>query len=107
MLLIGLTVVVAATAYAQIELNAWNRPFYDALSHKNVPVFLAQLGVFAELPLVLLILNVGQAWLDRKMQAGLARRPCGKSFKRMARSAARSPRVVRRRDRRKPGPANS
>ena len=28
----GLLVVVAATAYMQIRLNAWNRPFYDALT---------------------------------------------------------------------------
>ncbi|HYC10474.1 MAG TPA: hypothetical protein VEC10_12605, partial [Steroidobacteraceae bacterium] len=37
-----LVVVIAATAYMQIQLNAWNRPFYDALTHKDVPGFLRQ-----------------------------------------------------------------
>jgi putative ATP-binding cassette transporter len=33
MLAAGLVLVVAATAYLQIRLNAWNQPFYDALTH--------------------------------------------------------------------------
>jgi putative ATP-binding cassette transporter len=61
----GLVAVVAATAYTQIRLNAWNRPFYDALTHKDIPAFITQLGVFAELAAILLGLNVGQVWLNQ------------------------------------------
>ena len=33
--------VVAATAYGQIRLNNWNKPFYDALSHREFAQFLS------------------------------------------------------------------
>ena len=65
-MLVALVAVVGATAYAQILLNAWNQPFYDALSRKDVSAFIVQLGVFAELAGVLLVLNVAQAWLNLK-----------------------------------------
>jgi len=65
-LLIALIAVVGASAYAQVLLNAWNQPFYDALSRKDVAEFVTQLGVFAELAGVLLVLNVAQAWLNLK-----------------------------------------
>ena len=61
----GLLLVIGATAYGQIELNAWNRPFYNALSHKELPEALLQLGVFAFIAGALLILNVAQTWLNQ------------------------------------------
>jgi putative ATP-binding cassette transporter len=70
-------IVVALTAVAQIRLNAWNKPFYDALSLKDFGGFLYQLLVFAELAGALLILNVAQAWLREmsklKLREGLTR----------------------------------
>jgi putative ATP-binding cassette transporter len=66
MLLLALVVVVGATAYAQIRLNAWNQPFYDAVSHKDIAAFFDQLLVFAELAGILLVLNVAQTWLNQK-----------------------------------------
>jgi putative ATP-binding cassette transporter len=65
MLTVGLVLVVAATAYMQIRLNAWNQPFYDALTHKDMPAFIRQLRVFGELAAILLVLNVGQVWLNQ------------------------------------------
>jgi putative ATP-binding cassette transporter len=67
----GICTVVSLTAYAQIELNAWNKPFYDALSLKDFAGFLHQLWVFAVLAGALLTLNVAQAWLREmtKMKA--------------------------------------
>ena len=62
----ALIAVVGATAYAQVRLNAWNEPFYDALAHKNFSEFVQQLIVFAELAGVLLALNVAQMWLNQK-----------------------------------------
>ncbi|MFT3987860.1 ABC transporter ATP-binding protein/permease [Aestuariivirga sp.] len=55
--------VVGATAWFQIKLNAWNQPFYDAITKRNMDGFLEQLGVFAKLAAFLLALNVAQAWL--------------------------------------------
>jgi putative ATP-binding cassette transporter len=61
----GIITVIAATAYAQIRLNAWNQPFYDALTRKDPSAFIAQLGVFAKLALALLFLNVLQVWFTQ------------------------------------------
>ena len=66
MLLVALVGVVGATAYAQIRLNAWNQPFYDALAHKDMSDFVTQLGVFAIVAGALLVLNVAQTWLNQK-----------------------------------------
>ena len=72
-LLLGvvLVVVVGATAFGQIKLNAWNRPFYDALAHKNLDEFLVQLMVFGTIAGGLLVLNVAQAWLNQKAKVKL------------------------------------
>ncbi|HUI21376.1 MAG TPA: ABC transporter ATP-binding protein/permease [Methylocella sp.] len=73
----SICVVVGLTAFLQIQLNAWNRPFYDALSLKDFPEFLHQLLVFLEIAGALLILNVAQAWLRErtklKLREGLTR----------------------------------
>src|SRR5579871_3844611 len=65
MLAVSLVAIVGATAYAQVRLNAWNQPFYNALSHKDVSEFVEQLGVFGLLAGGLLILNVFQMWLNQ------------------------------------------
>jgi putative ATP-binding cassette transporter len=65
MLAVALVAVVGATAYMQIRLNAWNGPFYNALTRKDTPLFVEQLGVFAELAGMLLVLNVAQMWLNQ------------------------------------------
>jgi vitamin B12/bleomycin/antimicrobial peptide transport system ATP-binding/permease protein len=67
----GLVAVVGATAYSQVRLNAWNQPFYNALARKDIPVFIGQLGVFAALAGVLLILNVAQMWLNQSSKVVL------------------------------------
>jgi putative ATP-binding cassette transporter len=73
----ALFVVVAVTAYGQIRLNDWNQPFYDALSHHDLPQFVRQLGVFGLIAGALLVLNVGQRWLGEtlklRLRQGLAR----------------------------------
>jgi vitamin B12/bleomycin/antimicrobial peptide transport system ATP-binding/permease protein len=33
---VALVAVIGATAFGQIRLNAWNRPFYDALTRKDL-----------------------------------------------------------------------
>lgn len=61
----GLVAVVAGIAFMQIRLNAWNQPFYDALTRKDTSDFIRQLGVFAQLAAILLVLNVSQVWLNQ------------------------------------------
>jgi vitamin B12/bleomycin/antimicrobial peptide transport system ATP-binding/permease protein len=74
---IALVAVIGATAYGQIRLNAWNRPFYDALARKDLQEFLSQLGVFGVIAGALLVLNVVQTWLTQatkvKLREGLVR----------------------------------
>ena len=67
----GLFVVVIASAYGQIRLNSWNKPFYDALSHHDFPAFLRQLVVFSIITGFLLLLNVGQRWLSETLKLKL------------------------------------
>ncbi|MBV8225733.1 MAG: ABC transporter ATP-binding protein/permease [Verrucomicrobia bacterium] len=72
-LLLGVCVVavIGLTAFGQIRLNAWNKPFYDALARIDLRAFLQQLGVFAVIAGGLLVLNVLQAWLNQAMKVKL------------------------------------
>jgi putative ATP-binding cassette transporter len=78
-LLLGaaLVSVIAATAFGQIRLNAWNQPFYNALQRRDLHGFLAQLVIFCIIAGTLLILNVAQVWLNQatkvKLREGLVR----------------------------------
>src|ERR1700722_11810353 len=70
-------VVIGGTAYVQIRLNIWNKPFYDALSRRDLHDFMVQLGVFFILAAWLTVLNVAQRWvgemLKLKMREALAK----------------------------------
>lgn len=68
---IGIVIVVGATAYAQIRLNRWNKPFYDAISRRDFGDFLTQLGVFLIIAGGLLVLNVAQRWLVETLKLRL------------------------------------
>jgi len=67
----AIIVVVVATAYGQIRLNRWNKPFYDALSRRDLREFLYQLGVFFLIAGLLLVLNVAQRWLVETLELRL------------------------------------
>ena len=73
----GIFALIVATAFGQVMLNRWNQPFYDAIEKRNLPGFLQQLVVFAEIAGVLLVLNVAQGWMNRylhiKLREGLVR----------------------------------
>jgi putative ATP-binding cassette transporter len=75
LLWLSIFIVVATTTYGQIRLNAWNKPFYDALSRRDFMDFMRQLGVFGIIAGSLLILNVAQRWLSEtlkyKMREGI------------------------------------
>src|SRR5262249_7885070 len=65
LLALAIAAVICLTAFGQVRLNAWNQPFYDAVSHKDVGTFLHQLLVFGVIVSGLLVLNVAQAWLQQ------------------------------------------
>src|SRR6202142_3919244 len=67
----ALVVVIVATAYGQIRLNRWNKPFYDALSRRDLRDFFFQLGVFFVIAGILLVFNVTQRWLAETLQVKL------------------------------------
>ncbi|MGC1457381.1 MAG: ABC transporter ATP-binding protein/permease [Steroidobacteraceae bacterium] len=63
--------VIGATAYLQIRLNIWNKPFYDALSRRDLHDFMVQLGVFFILAGWLTVLNVAQRWVGETLKLKL------------------------------------
>jgi putative ATP-binding cassette transporter len=70
-LMAAIVVVIVATAYGQIRLNRWNKPFYDALSRRDLRDFFYELGVFFLMAACLLVLNVAQRWLAETLQVKL------------------------------------
>src|SRR3984957_18399257 len=71
LLVVAVTAVIIATAFAQVRLNSWNKPFFDALSRRDLRDFLFQLGVFFVIAGFLLVLNVAQRWLAETLQVKL------------------------------------
>jgi putative ATP-binding cassette transporter len=67
----GVLAVIIATAYGQIILNRWNKPFYDALSRRDIRQFLVQLGVYFLIVGSLLVLGVAQRWLVEMLKLRL------------------------------------
>jgi len=68
---LGIVAVIVATAVGQVLLNRWNQPFYDALARRDMQDFLHQLMVFAAIAGGLLVLNVGQTWLNQMIRLKL------------------------------------
>ncbi|AMS40662.1 putative ATP-binding cassette transporter [Aminobacter aminovorans] len=70
---LGLSIltVILATSAGQIVLNRWNKPFYDALENRDLDAFLRQLTIFAAIAGCLLVLNVGQQWLNQMIRLKL------------------------------------
>lgn len=71
LLTVGVAAVISATAIGQIWLNAWNKPFYDAIARRDLDAFLHQLVIFAVIVAVLLALNVSQSWLHQMIKLKL------------------------------------
>ena len=68
---VALGLVIAATAWGQIRLNAWSQPFYDALAQRDLSSVIVQLKVYVVIAAGLLILNVSQTWLAQTMKLRL------------------------------------
>jgi putative ATP-binding cassette transporter len=57
---VAIVLVIAAIAFGQIRLNAWNQPFYNALQRRDFHGFFFQLVIFSIIAGALLVLNVAQ-----------------------------------------------
>jgi len=79
MLGVALVLVIAATAFGQIRLNAWNQPFYNALQRRDLHGFFGQLVIFCFIAGALLVLNVAQVWLNQATK-DLVKDPQGRCF---------------------------
>ncbi|MBE7184032.1 MAG: ABC transporter ATP-binding protein/permease [Methylobacterium mesophilicum] len=67
----GLLGIILLTAYGQVLLNGWNKPFYDSIERRNLAGFFQQLWVFAQIAAFLLVLNTVQAWLNQMLHIKL------------------------------------
>ena len=70
----AIVLVIVATAVMQVRLNAWNRPFYDAIERRDLEEFLRQLGVFFMIAGALLVLNVAQTGFNQLIRVKLRER---------------------------------
>ncbi len=81
----GIVAVVLLTAYGQVLLNRWNKPFYDSIEKRNLQAFFYQLWTFAEIAGCLLVLNVIQSYLNQtlhlRLREGLTRDLIGEWMK--------------------------
>jgi putative ATP-binding cassette transporter len=68
LLTVAIITVICMTAGGQVVLNAWHKPFYDAIESRDLPAFWFQLLVFLGIAGALLVLNVVQAWLREMIQ---------------------------------------
>ncbi|TGQ67383.1 ABC transporter ATP-binding protein/permease [Mesorhizobium sp. M00.F.Ca.ET.186.01.1.1] len=68
---LGILAVIIATSIGQVLLNRWSQPFYDALARRDMEAFLHQLLVFAMIAGGLLVLNIGQTWLNQMIRLKL------------------------------------
>jgi putative ATP-binding cassette transporter len=76
-LLTAMLAAILVTTYGQIVLNRWNRPFYDAITRRDLDDFFYQLGVYFAIVGSLLVLDVAQRWLNEtiryRLREGLTR----------------------------------
>jgi vitamin B12/bleomycin/antimicrobial peptide transport system ATP-binding/permease protein len=58
----AIIIIVCLNAFGQINLNAWQGPFYDAVDRRDYDNFIRELFVFMRIVVGLLILVVTQTW---------------------------------------------
>lgn len=67
-LLLAIVVLNLAAVYMLVQLNDWNRVFYDALQNKNETVFWTQLGRFTYLAFAFIIIAVYRFYLTQLLE---------------------------------------
>ena len=67
-LLAAIIALNLGAVYMLVQINEWNRVFFDALQNKNQDVFLAQLGRFTWLAMVFIVIAVYRFYLTQLLQ---------------------------------------
>lgn len=67
-LLLAIVLLNLAAVFMLVQLNDWNRVFYDALQEKNQPVFWQQLGRFTYLAFAYIIIAVYKFYLTQLLE---------------------------------------
>lgn len=71
LLAFGIIVILCVTVVGQVRLNVWQGDFFDALEQRDFEAFTRQVGVFAIIISILLVLAVSQTWLHELMKVRL------------------------------------
>ncbi|MFZ1108927.1 MAG: ABC transporter ATP-binding protein/permease [Rhodomicrobium sp.] len=66
-----ITLVIGANAIVQVRLNSWQGSIYDAISSRDISIFMREIGVFTVIVSVLLCLGVAQTWLHERLKVKL------------------------------------
>ncbi len=67
-LLAAIIALNLAGVYMLVQINDWNRVFYDALQNKDQPVFWEQLGRFTYLAFAFIVIAVYRFYLTQLLQ---------------------------------------
>ncbi len=67
-LLLAIVVLNLAAVFMLVQINDWNRLFYDALQDKNQPVFWQQLGRFTYLAFAYIVIAVYKFYLTQLLE---------------------------------------
>ena len=67
-LLFAIVALNLAAVYMLVQINAWNRLFYDALQQRDAAVFWQQLARFAWLALTYVVIAVYRFYLTQRLQ---------------------------------------
>ena len=68
LLLAAIVLLNLASVFMLVQLNDWNRVFYDALQNKDQPVFWQQLGRFTYLAFALIVIAVYKFYLTQLLE---------------------------------------
>ena len=67
-LLAAIIALNLGAVYMLVQINEWNRTFYDALQNKNAAVFWTQLGRFTYLAMIFIVIAVYRFYLTQLLQ---------------------------------------
>lgn len=67
-MLAAIVLLNLAAVYMLVQLNEWNRVFYDAIQNKNQPVFWTQLGRFTYLAFIFILIAVYRFYLTQLLE---------------------------------------
>ena len=67
-LLLAIVALNLAAVYMLVQINEWNRVFYDAIQEKNEPVFWQQIVRFTWLALIYIVIAVYKFYLTQVLQ---------------------------------------